>query len=52
MKKRCLELEEVMKELRGEQGVLVQEKSLKTIKAEIMHVPKKYCPDFGGKSSR
>ena len=33
MKKRCLELEEVVKELRGEQGVLVQEKSLKTIEA-------------------
>ena len=26
MKKRCLELEEVVKELRGEQGILVQEK--------------------------
>ena len=38
MKKRCLELEEVVKELRGKQGILVQEKSLKTIKAEIEHV--------------
>ena len=40
IKNRCIELKKQVKELSGEQGVLVQEKSLKTIKAEIEHVGK------------
>ena len=40
LRNRCIELEKQVKELSGEQGVLVQEKSLKTIKAEIEHVRK------------
>ena len=40
MKKRCLELEKMEKELSGEERVLVHEKSLKTIEAEIEHVRK------------
>ena len=40
MKTRCLELENRVKELSGEQGVLVQEKSLKVLEAEIEHVRK------------
>ena len=40
MKKRCLELEDMVKELRGQEGVLVHEKSLKTIEAEIEQVRK------------
>ena len=40
MKKRCLELEDMVKELHGEEGVLVHKKSLKTIEAEIEHVRK------------
>ena len=37
---RCIELEKQVKELSCEQGILVQEKSLKTIEAEIKHVRK------------
>ena len=40
MKKRCIELEKLVRELSGEQGVLVQEKSLKAIEVEIEHVRK------------
>ena len=40
MKKRCLELENTVKELSDEQGVLVHEKSLKVLEAEIEHVRK------------
>ena len=40
MRNRCIELEKVVKELSGEQGVLVQGKSLKTIEVEIEHVRK------------
>ena len=40
IKNRCIELEKQVKELSGEQGVLVQEKSLKTIEVEIEHVRK------------
>ena len=40
IKNRCIELEKQVKELSGEQGVLVQEKSLKMIEAEIEHVRK------------
>ena len=40
MRNRCIVLEKQVKELSGEQGVLVQEKSLKTIEAEIEHVRK------------
>ena len=40
MKKRCIELENTVKELSGEQGVLVQEISLKVLEAEIEHVRK------------
>ena len=40
MKKRCIELENTVKELSGEQGVLVREKSLKVLEAEIEHVRK------------
>ena len=40
MEKRCLELENRVKELSGEQGVLVQEKSLKVLEVEIEHVRK------------
>ena len=40
MKKRCLELEDMVKELHGQEGVLVHKKSLKTIEAEIEHVRK------------
>ena len=40
IKNRCIELEKQVNELSGEQGVLVQEKSLKTIEAEIEHVRK------------
>ena len=40
IRNRCIELEKQMKELSGEQGVLVQEKNLKTIEAEIEHVKK------------
>ena len=40
MKKRCLELENTVKELSGEEGVLVREKSLKVLEAEIEHVRK------------
>ena len=40
LRNRCIELEKQVKELSGEQGVLVQEKSLKTIEAEIEHVRK------------
>ena len=40
IKNRCIELEKQVKELSSEQGILVQEKSLKTIKAEIEHVRK------------
>ena len=40
MKKQCLKLEDMVKELSGEEGVLVHEKSLKTIEAEIEHVRK------------
>ena len=35
MKKRCIELENTVKELSGKQGVLVREKSLKVSEAEI-----------------
>ena len=38
MKKRCIELENTVKELSGEQGILVSEKSLKVLEAEIEHV--------------
>ena len=38
MKKRCLELENTVKELSGEEGVFVCEKSLKALEAEIEHV--------------
>ena len=40
LRNRCIELEKQVKELSGEQGVLVQEKSLKTIEAELEHVRK------------
>ena len=40
IKNRCIELKKQVKELSGEQGILVQEKSLKTIEAEIEHVRK------------
>ena len=40
MKKRCIELENTVKELSGEQGVLVREKSLKVLEVEIEHVRK------------
>ena len=40
MQKRCIELENTVKELSGEQGVLVREKSLKVLEAEIEHVRK------------
>ena len=50
MKKRCLELEEVVKELCGEQGVLVQEKSLKMIEVEIKHVQKNIALISGGRA--
>ena len=40
MRNRCIELKKAVKELSGEQGVLVQEKSLKMIEAEIEHVRK------------
>ena len=40
IKKQCLELEKIVKELSGEEGVFVHEKSLKTIEAEIEHVRK------------
>ena len=40
IRNRCIELEKQVKDLSGEQGVLVQEKSLKTIEAEIEHVRK------------
>ena len=40
IRNRCIELEKQVKGLSGEQGVLVQEKSLKMIKAEIEHVRK------------
>ena len=40
MRNRYIELEKAVKELSGEQGVLVQEKSLKMIEAEIEHVRK------------
>ena len=38
MKKRCIELENTVKELSDEQGILVREKSLKVLEAEIEHV--------------
>ena len=40
LRNRCIELEKQVKELSGEQGVLVQEKSLKMIEAELEHVRK------------
>ena len=40
IRNRCIELEKQVKELSGEQGILVQEKSLKTIEAELEHVRK------------
>ena len=40
IRNRCIELKKQVKHLSGEQGVLVQEKSLKTIEAEIEHVRK------------
>ena len=40
IKKQCLKLEDMVKKLIGEEGVLVHEKSLKTIEAEIEHVRK------------
>ena len=40
IRNRCIELEKQVKELSGEQGILVQEKSLKIIEAEIEHVRK------------
>ena len=40
IRNRCIELEKQVKDLSGEQGTLVQEKSLKMIEAEIEHVRK------------
>ena len=40
MKKRCLELEKMVKESSGDEGVLVHEKCLKTLEAEIKHIRK------------
>ena len=40
IQKRCLELRNMAKELSGEQGVLVQEESLKVLEVEIEHVRK------------
>ena len=41
-----------MKELCGEQGILVQEKSLKTIEAEIEHVRKNIALISEGRECR
>ena len=49
IRNRCIELEKQVKDLSGEKGILVQEKSLKMIEAEIEHVRKKYCTDCRGK---
>ena len=40
IKGRCLDLEKQVKELSGEEGVLVQEKSLKVVEAELEHIRK------------
>ena len=40
MKNRCIELEKQVKEVGGEDNVVVQEKSLKAIEAELEHVRK------------
>ena len=49
VKKRCLELEKMVKELSGEEGVLVHKKSLKTIEVEIEHLRKNLAPMAEGK---
>ena len=40
MRDRCIELEKELKEVSGEDNVVVQEKSLKAIEAELEHVRK------------
>ena len=49
MRDRCLELEKQLKEVDGEDNVVVQEKSLKTIEAELEHVRKNFSLIAKGK---